>query len=368
MIRRHRTLLLIALAVVLAALAATLLGGADEHTGRLDPENAAPEGARAVARVLAANGVQVDTARGADELEDQELGADTTVLVTSAENLGASTVRRLRDAVPGARLIVVEPPNLVLDEMDDRVQASQAAADDVAAECSNQSIRGLELAVDEATAFEGAPRGCFATADGQLLAVTREGITLLGAGQALSNDQVTRADNAALALRLLGQRDRLVWYVPDVADQQAGDSVGLQSLIPRWIGPALWLGLLALVLVMVWRGRRLGPLVTEPLPVTVQSIESTHGRGQLYRRAGARGHAATVLRQATAERLARRLSLPPSSPRDQLATAVASATGRDLAEVRSLLATDAPDPRTDRDLTRLAQDLATLEEQAEDHP
>ena len=52
------------------------------------------------------------------------------------------------------------------------------------------------------------------TTDGALLAEPRPGLVLLGAGEALSNDQVLRADNAAVGLRLLGQSDRLVWYVP----------------------------------------------------------------------------------------------------------------------------------------------------------
>ena len=38
---------------------------------------------------------------------------------------------------------------------------------------------------------------------------------------------------------------------------------------PKWIGPALWLTLAACLLLMFWRGRRLGRLVTEPLPVIV---------------------------------------------------------------------------------------------------
>ena len=45
---------------------------------------------------------------------------------------------------------------------------------------------------------------------------------LFGAGEALTNDQVLRADNAAVALRLLGQDDDLVWYVPTY-DDLAGD-------------------------------------------------------------------------------------------------------------------------------------------------
>jgi hypothetical protein len=366
MIRRHRALLLIALVVLLTAVAATLAGGGATPDAALDPANPAPDGARAVARVLADKGVEVTVARGADELEDQDLGVDSTVLVTSAGNLGASTVRRLRDAVPAERLVVVEPPPLVLAELDDSLEGSRTPVEGVAADCADRLLRGLVLSVDGGTAFDGAPRGCFGTDRGRLVAVTGEGTTVLGTGQALSNDQVTRADNAAVVLRLLGQRRELVWYVPDAADQEAGDAVGLRALLPRWIGPALGLGFLALVLVMVWRGRRLGPLVTEPLPVPVRAIESTRGRGQLYRRAGARGHAAAVLRRATTDRLTNRLALPAHVALEQLVPVLAAATGREPADVHALLAPDGPEPAHDRDLTRLAQDLATLEEQAED--
>ena len=46
---------------------------------------------------------------------------------------------------------------------------------------------------------------------------------------------------------------------------------------------------------MLWRGRRLGPLVVEPLPVVVKAVESTQGRGRLYRRVRDRAHAAGIL-------------------------------------------------------------------------
>ena len=62
---------------------------------------------------------------------------------------------------------------------------------------------------------------------------------LFGADQALTNDQILRADNAAVALRLLGQDERLVWYVPSLDDLVGDDGVSLQSLLPRWIRPAL---------------------------------------------------------------------------------------------------------------------------------
>ena len=46
---------------------------------------------------------------------------------------------------------------------------------------------------------------------------------------------------------------------------------------------ALWLLGIAMLAVIWWRGRRLGALASEPLPVTVRSLETTEARGRLYR-------------------------------------------------------------------------------------
>ena len=130
------------------------------------------------------------------------------------------------------------------------------------------------------------PGGCFPGKHGSLVAEPRDGLTLLGAAQALSNDQVLRADNAAALLRLLGSGSRLVWYVPSIDDLVAGDGVSLTTLLPRWIRPGLWLAALAVAALILWRARRLGPLASEPLPVVVKAIETTRSRGRLYRRWG----------------------------------------------------------------------------------
>ena len=59
----------------------------------------------------------------------------------------------------------------------------------------------------------------------------------------LTNDRVAEADNAAVALRLLGQHDRLVWYVADRRDIAAGDDgVASRAQLPPALVPALWLG------------------------------------------------------------------------------------------------------------------------------
>jgi hypothetical protein len=160
-------------------------------------------------------------------------------------------------------------------------------------------------------------------------------------------------------LRLLGQGDRLLWYVPDPADITTGDSGSLTAQLPGGLVPALWLLALAALATMLWRGRRLGPLVVEPLPVVVKAVESTRGRGRLYRRVRDRQHAATVLQRAATRRLAVRLRLPADHDPLAVAEAVAAATATDVRTVTHLLTTrDVPDDAT---LTRLARDLAGLE-------
>ena len=129
--------------------------------------------------------------------------------------------------------------------------------------------------------------------------------------------------------------------------------------------PALWLLAVAVLATMLWRGRRFGPLVVEPLPVVVKAVESTRGRGRLYARVRDRSHAAGILRAATGRRLAGRLRLGATTDPAVLVGAVARATGRDQADVHDLLSgRPVPD---DAALTRLADDLAALEREVH-HP
>jgi hypothetical protein len=186
-------------------------------------------------------------------------------------------------------------------------------------------------------------------------------LVLFGADQALTNDQILRADNAAVALRLLGQDERLVWYVPSLDDLVAGDGVSLESLLPRWVQPALALGLVVILTVIVWRARRLGPLATEPLPVVVRAVETTRSLGRLYRRSGDRDHAADSLRRAARARLAERLRLGSATSADVVVREVARRTGRHPDDVARLLGTGGAVPSTDRDLITLARDLAELD-------
>jgi hypothetical protein len=226
-------------------------------------------------------------------------------------------------------------------------------------DCADPRFEGLTLEVDRAYLYpDGA---CFDGQAGAIVAEPEEGLTLFGADQALTNDQILRADNAAVALRLLGQDDRLVWYVPSLDDLVGDDGVSLESLLPRWVRPGLALGLVVLVALVAWRARRLGALATEPLPVVVRAVETTRSLGRLYRRSGDRGHAASSLRRAARARLAERLRLGSTAPPDAVVREVARRTGRPQDDVAALLGLVGDVPSTDRDLINLATDLAELD-------
>jgi hypothetical protein len=114
------------------------------------------------------------------------------------------------------------------------------------------------------------------------------------------------------------------------------------------------------VLVALWRGRRLGPVVVEPLPVVVRATETVEGRARLLRAARARGTAAAALREASVARLSDVLGAGTAASPPVVVDAVCRRTGRTSGEVEALLFGDAPGD--DAGLVRLANDLDGLEE------
>lgn len=357
--RRYRWPVVVVVCFVLAVGVALWTGGGDdEYGGDLDPRNTGPEGAQAVAKVLDREGVDVTIVRSADELADAEVDASTTVLVTGTESLASSTIRHLRRQAREANLVLADPPSYVIDEIDELDTRISGAVDDVAADCDDPLYDGLTLTVDTATAYER--EGCFPTDEGHLLVTGRSGTVYLGAAEALTNDQVLRGDNAAVALRLLGQDGRLVWYVPSLEDTVGGEAVSLSELLPRWIGPGLWMAALALLALVLWRYRRLGPLSTEPLPVVVRAVETARSRGRMYRKGGDRAHAAAALRTAARRRLAERLALGRQASEDAVIDAVAARLDRRREDVAVRLSDSGPVPDTDARLVHLAQELSQL--------
>lgn len=348
--------------VVLLLVGATVLGGRGARSDApLDPRNPGPEGAQALARVLEQEGVRVQVVRGQAALLDRTVDGRDTVVVTTPEDLVATTQRRLEEhAAPAAALVYAGSAEVVAARLDLDTAPLDGATRE--AGCDEPLVSDLDLRVRGGRGL--ATDGCFG--DGDAVALARDGDTWgLAGGESLSNEHVTEAGAAALGLRLLGQGDRLVWYVPDLADAPPDEGSPLAELLPPALLPSLLLVAAALVALVLQRGRRFGPLVVEPLPVTVRAAESTEARGRLYRRAGDRPHAATALVTATRARLRTLLRLPADADLDALAAAVAERTGRPRADVAALLRP--PAPTDDTALVDLARRLDHLEDEVH-HP
>ena len=356
---RHRAMTLIVVAALVAVLAAAWVGRNNRtYAAALDPANPDGRGAQALARVLDDQGVDVDVVRSADALDHATADGSTTIVVTSSGQLGRSTTARLLDHQGAAELVVVGPgPELVRLLGVTSFPITTVPGGPVTAGCA--AYDGLAVQVDVAETYR--TPGCFRGEGGVMVARPRSGLTLLGAPALLTNDQILAGDNAAVALRLLGERRRLVWYVLSIADLGGADGVSARSLLPDWLVPGLWLLLLAAVGVVAWRGRRLGPLAREPLPVEVKAVETTRNLGRLYRRAGDRAHAAEALRAAARARLAERLRLPRRVDPGRLVDDVAVHTGRPPAEIDTLIGLTAFPPRDDQELTSLASRLTELD-------
>ena len=194
-------------------------------------------------------------------------------------------------------------------------------------------------------------------------------VTFLGDSRPLTNDRLDDAGNAALALGLLRTDGPLVWLLPPLTAGSPQAPANLTELIPTGVWWVLGQLAVAASLAALWRGRRLGPVVAEPLPVVVRAAEATEGRARLYRRFRAADRAGEALREATRDRLCRRVGLPRAAPREVLVEAAARRSGWTPGEVEAVLhggpvlPADAAtsQPLTDVSLVRLADALDTLE-------
>ncbi|HET6151946.1 MAG TPA: DUF4350 domain-containing protein [Marmoricola sp.] len=364
--RRHRAGLIVLAALVIAIGFAAAGSSGHTYSADLDPSNPGPTGARAVAHVLADQGVTVTVVRSAAALDRTALDENTTVVVTSADDLGPSTLARLQRDLGAADLVIVHPGYTVAQDLGQPDGLDLRHTANVGGDCNDPTYDHLRISSRTGTAYpEINGSGCFRVGQRYLLLKPGGNVTLLGSADLLTNEQITHADNAAIALRLLGQNPRLIWYVPDPRDQVAGDAVPFHTLLPHWLGPASLLAVIALIALILWRGRRLGRLVTEPLPVVITAIESTRSRGRLYRKAGDRAHAAAALRRATRVRIADHLGLPRQAADDVevLVRSLAPHTRTDPARLRELIG-PGPEPRTDNDLILLANHLADLMREA----
>lgn len=367
-IRRHRALAALA-AIVVAAMCLVVWNqlAPKGNDTPLSAGNAGPDGARAVTRILARHGVNVheaDTFEAARAALDA--GPSPTLLLY--DRYGFLDERRLLELAAAAeRLVLVTPRLETLTALDGSIRQAGVVPDAVpllAPGCPLPDAQAAgEISGAEGFVYDGGV-SCYRPGGSSagLLSVSLDGrLFVLGSTAVLGNGLLDEQGNAALALRTLGSSQDLVWYLPSVADlEDSGSPATLEELAPDWVrflGP--WLLVVALAAI-AWRGRRLGPLVFEPLPVVVKAVETAEGRARMYHDAHALDQARDNLRAGTLVRLAAKLRLGPGSGADTVIDAAALAAGRPATGVRELLNER---PGSEARLVAWAQELNNLEKE-----
>ena len=373
--RRWRAPAALVAVILLGGLLIALLQPAAVSTRPLDPGTPGGDGTHALAALLAGQGRRVTTAGTTGTALAQARQARSAVIVTDPGLLTGGSLARL--AASPADLLIVAPTRAVLRTLAPGTSlAGRAPVDrrppgcgwpgarlagtaDIGGVLLASAVRGAWLCYPVASAG-GAGAG-LGTGHASLVRYARHGriITVLGSGAPLTNGYLSAAGNAALALNLLAPDARVIWLLPARAAPAAGRSV--TSLIPSPMYLVLAELAVAAVLAALWRMRRFGPLVAEPLPVVVRASETVEGHGRLYRSRRARGRAAAALRAATLARITARTGLPPGTSPEAVCQDLAGRTGRTPREIQDMLF--GPGPADDGALVRLAAELDALEGQ-----
>lgn len=369
-IRRHRAGMLFGVAMAIALAVVLILQSTQRADGQeLSIRNPGPQGARAAAQILAGQGVTVNQTESFQETlaaarKAAGNGSGSTVLVYDQRGfLGPERLRRL---LAGTDRLVVVSPRLatltglgssirqagVVPASEQTLQPGCAIADAQAA--GNISADGGFLYTGGTVCYgaAGTGRGVYAAAENGRLVV-------VGSTAVISNRFLAANGNAALTLRTLGSHGHLIWYLPGPGDLEGSPAPKtLAELAPEWAPfVAPWLIVVALF-AMLWRGRRLGPLVFEPLPVVVKSAETAEGRARLYHEAHDVARAADILRAGTTVRLAAALRMGAAADSVDVAAAAARQLDSTLPEILRILQHR---PGTEAELVRWAQDLVRLE-------
>lgn len=371
--RRSRGVLFAVLALAVVGVLLALLSPAT-RSDYLDPASAGRQGTRALVAVTRAHGTPVTVVRSASAAAGRmRVNPDAVLVVARSDRLVPNDLATLR-GLPGDRLLV-EPTTDTLTALAPGVTAAGTSWATPEPGCALPAATAAGPVAFTGSTLYTAPAGatsCYLSLGKPALVRLPSGqgsTTVLGSGAPLTNERLTDAGDAALGMNLLSTRSGVIWLMPDLPPAGSGTQKSFTDLVPFGVKLAVLQIMIAVVLVALWRARRLGPVVAEALPVVVRSAEAVEGRARLYHARRAADRAAQALRAGALERLVRRLGMPASAAADpamaaEIVAALAAHTGRDQALIGSTLY--GPPPADDAGLVRLAGFLDELERQVRD--
>lgn len=353
-------------ALVITLFSFLAVGNARQGGPPLDPTSASPTGSLALAEVLRDHGIRVTTTDTMLATTKAASPDDTTIFVVdSGGYLSSDQLRELGRA--STRLIVVNPTFDQLDGWLPEVAQDGSVTATLKADCDFGPVQRAGTVTGTGSGFRliasnADAQTCLASAKGELhsLIIVNRGVAqavVLGTATAFTNEHVLEEGNAAFALGLLGEHSHLVWYLPNIAEAPGGP--GIAELTPPALSLILTLAVLTTIAAAFWRGRRLGPLVVENLPVVVRASETMEGRARLYAASSARLRALDALRIGALDRLGHSCGLPTSASTDDIIAAVAALVRRPRADLIAVLRDR--EPASDAELVRLSDELLLIE-------
>ena len=337
------------------------LAGSRSNGGSADdPASTSPQGAKALALLIGRLGGVVDTSgalpapgRGvALVLVDRLTSPGRAQLAAWVRSGGTLVIADTRSDLSGVSQAEGPTP-------DSRVGASGPTPPD----CSAPWVAGvdeIDLPLTSLVARPpGATRACFGSGDAYFAVERGVGsgsVVSLAAPDLWTNQHLGDGANSVLAADLLvsGTGAKVAWLTGAVG----GGRQTLLDAVGDRVDELLIGGLLAVLVLAAWRGRRLGRPVEEEVPVVLPGSELVGATGRLLARNGQRARAADLLRASAERDLAKELALPVGEDRGVLARRLADLIGRDPGDVEATIGGAPPDD--DEALLALAGDIQQL--------
>lgn len=336
---------LLILALVVVAMMADRGG-----SGSLDPRSVDPDGARGVVQVLEELGADVAIDRSVPEDDDSSA-------LLLEDRLTDDDRDRLMEWVEAGGVLVVADPTSPLTPGTAARQTGPIAAGN----CTIPALSGAELITTRsANLFPRTDASCFGDREFAHIVAEPRGagnLVSIGGPGIFTNAALDEADEAVVLVALLApdpDAARVAFLAPSVV--ALGDE-DVTDLVPTRVTNAVLQLMVAFLLYALFRARRLGPVVSEPLPVRIEGSELVLGAGRLAERAKDPASTASVLRADLNLRSRRALGVRDDVDEEALAALIATATDVEHERVVASL----NEPVTDEDgLVRIAREIDEL--------
>jgi hypothetical protein len=339
--------------VLVAMFVAGALIGNREHTGERGPS-----GTLALKRMLTELGYDVRTA------DDPPPPPATFVLLTDFRDEEASA--RLQQWIDsGGRLVLADPEALIAGlvqvEPAGRVgtlgpaRLHPSCVSPIAAHVSRLYVEGGAPSI---SSHDPTSIACFPASRGSFVVSARSGdgqVFVLANPSPLTNEFLRRGDNAMFAVNVLDAGGPIVFGAALPAGEEAARG-GLWQTLPPIAKAAVVQLVLAVVLFSLVRARRLGRAIPEAPRAPIPAGELVRATGRLLRSARATQHAARLMRDHLARRVAARLGYGSA--------AMARSRAAELGEgARDAL--EGPEPLDDAALIALGRQLEETRKEME---